>query len=65
MRNITESEIKELERLKMYFPYRHVFGVVDKNTNQFSAYACKTKHQANKKTREGHYVAFLTYEENS
>lgn len=53
---ITDVQKAELLRLKAYYPFRIVFGVVDKDTHEFSAYCKTTMHTANKLAREGHAV---------
>lgn len=45
--------------MKSYFPYRIVFGVVDKDTGEFSVWAKPTKHAMNRLVREGHAVFTL------
>lgn len=53
---LTEKQVQEIQRTKRNFPYRIVFGVVDKNTNEFHVYAKTTKHIMNRLVREGHEV---------
>lgn len=53
---MNEQQTKELQNLKAWFPFRIVFGVIDKNTGEFSAWAKTTMHAANKLAREGHTV---------
>lgn len=55
---LTQEQLKELQRLKAYFPYRIVFGVLRKS-GEFEAWAKPTKHAANKLAREGHTVWIL------
>ena len=57
---LTDTQKNELVRLKQYFPYRIVFGVVDKDSGEFTSYALPTKHLCNKKVREGHSVFVVT-----
>lgn len=54
--NITQEQKRELARLKAYFPYRIVFGVLDKDTGAFEAWAKPTMHAANRLARQGHQV---------
>lgn len=56
---LTEKQNAELVRIKGYFPYRIVFGVVRKDTGEFEAYAKTTMHTANRLAREGHAVYVL------
>jgi len=56
---LNNKQERELRRLKQYFPYRIVFGVLDKVTGKFEAYATTTKHTANRLAREGHQVFVL------
>ena len=53
---LNDKQIKEIERLKNYFPYRIVFGVIDKETKLFEVRACKTKAPLNKAVKAGHSV---------
>ena len=55
----TPMQVKELENLKNWFPFRIVFGVIDKDTSEFSAYAKTTMHTANKLARHGNFVAIF------
>ncbi len=57
---MTQEQIAELKRLKEYFPYRIIFGVIDKNTGEFGAWAKPTKHVMNRLIREGHKVFLLS-----
>ena len=52
---MTNEQLAELKRLKEYYPYRIVFGVLRK-TGEFEAWAKTTMHSANKLAREGHIV---------
>ena len=56
---LTEAQIAEMRRTKQYFPYRIVFGVLDKDTGEFSVWAKPTKHAMNRLVREGHAVFTL------
>lgn len=56
---LTQQQVNEISRVKAYFPYRIVFGVVDKDTGEFFVYAKPTKHTMNKLAREGHQVFTL------
>jgi hypothetical protein len=57
--NLTANQTQELANLKNWFPYRIVFGVIDKATGEFSAYAKTTMHTANNLARKGHLVAIF------
>lgn len=58
---LTDSQIEELQRLKDYFPYRIIFGVIDKDTGEFEAWCKTTNHVLNRKLRECHSVFTLEY----
>ncbi len=53
---LTAEQTAELKRLKAYFPYRIVFGVIDKDTGAFEAWANSTMRIANQRARAGHHV---------
>ena len=53
---LTEEQMRQLQRLKAYFPYRVVFGVLDKDTGAFEARAGRTMAAANNAARKGHLV---------
>jgi len=55
----TDAHKTELTNLKNWFPFRIVFGVIDKTTGEFSAYAKTTMHTANNLARKGHLVAIF------
>ncbi len=55
-RSLTMAEETEMRRMKQYFPYRIVYGVVDKETSEFRTYASATMRQANGFARNGHDV---------
>lgn len=59
MKLLNEQQERELRRLKQYFPFRIVFGVIDKDTAEFSAYAKTTMRTANTLSRKGHAVFVL------
>lgn len=52
----TPEQVAECARLKAYFPYRIVYGVIDKDSGEFHASAQPTMRRANKLAREGHHV---------
>ena len=54
--NLTPEQEKELRRVKEYFPYRIVWGMLNKDTKEFFCTANHTKRQMNKAVREGHTV---------
>ena len=54
-----ESQISELARLKAYFPFRIVFGVIRTDTGEFEAHTCRTMARAKRLVREGHRVYVL------
>ena len=53
---LTESQISELKRLKAYYPYRIVFGVIDKQSGEFTTWCKTTKHAMNAQARKGNQV---------
>jgi hypothetical protein len=55
---LTPQQTAELQRLKAYFPFRVVFGVIRKD-GTFESYAKTTMHTANKLAREGHTVMVI------
>ena len=52
----TDSQIEQLESLKLYFPYRIVWGAIDQNGN-FEAQATFDRRRLNKYLRSGWLVA--------
>lgn len=56
MSSLSPTQYNELKRYKQYFPYRIVFGVIDKDTGEFVVYTKTTMHTANRLAREGHAV---------
>jgi hypothetical protein len=56
---LNDHQANEMARMKAYFPYRIVFGVIDKDTGEFFVYAKPTRHTMNKMVREGHQVFTL------
>lgn len=55
---LSGEQLAELQRLKSYFPFRIVFGVL-KADGTFEAHARATRHTANKLARDGHQVFIL------
>lgn len=55
----TPAQTAELQRMKQWFPYRIVFGVIDKDTQEFAVWAKPTMHAANRLVREGHTVLMV------
>jgi len=56
---LTTEQHNELSRLKDYFPFRIVFGVLNKDSGDFATYAKTTMHTANRLARQGHKVFIL------
>ena len=54
--SVTQAQYEELARMKAYYPFRIVFGVIDKDTQEFEVWCKTTMHVPNKKVREGHTV---------
>ena len=52
-------QLAELQRLKSYFPYRIVWGMIDKETGAWEAIASQTKRHLNKAIRDGHAIFTL------
>ena len=57
---LTPAQVSELRRLKAYFPFRIVFGVINKDSGEFEAWAKPTKHAANRLARAGHHVFMMS-----
>lgn len=57
---LNQNQIDELVRLKAYFPYRIVFGIIDKDTGGFEAQVRTTKAAMNNAMRKGHRVFMLS-----
>jgi hypothetical protein len=57
-RSLSNEQVEELKRLKQYFPFRHVFGVI-KTDGTFEAHCQTTMRRANKLSRAGHAVYLL------
>jgi hypothetical protein len=55
---LTQEQAEEMKRVKGWFPYRIVFGVLRK-TGEFEVWAKPTMHAANKLNREGHTIWLL------
>lgn len=53
---LTKNQIEELKVLKNCCPFRIIYGMTDKDTNQFSCYAVQSMRIPNKLSREGHNV---------
>lgn len=58
MLNMNQDQINELKRIKMYFPYRIVFGAISPD-GKFDAYCKTTMHTANNLVRKGYQVFIL------
>lgn len=58
---LNEQQTAELVRLKAYFPFRIVFGVL-KHDGTFEAYANTDKRIMNKLARQGNAVFQVTSE---
>lgn len=59
-KKLTVEQEKILRHLKAHFPYRVVFGVLDKDSGEFSSWAKSTKREALKLARQGHAVFILS-----
>lgn len=53
---LTEAQALEIRRLKAYFPFRICYGVIDRRTGEFHAFAKTTKHHMNREVREGNFI---------
>ena len=56
---LTESQLVELQNLKSHYPYRIIYGMVDRDTHKFEAYAVTSMRIPNKLAREGHAVVIF------
>ena len=54
MTQLPESTIKELQRLKAYFPYRIVWAAYDPVSGNYETGVSKTRRQINDRMRQGH-----------
>lgn len=52
-------QVAELHRLKIYYPYRIMWGMFTKEGLEWQAYADKDKRRLNKSLRAGHYCFSL------
>jgi hypothetical protein len=50
------NQEQQMMTMKSYFPFRIVWGKIDKNTGAFEVFANVTKHAMNKAVRDGHKV---------
>ena len=56
---LTEQNNRDLDRLKQYFPFRHIwYAIVD---GEFQAQATVDKRRMNKLARAGHKVFLLKF----
>lgn len=53
---LTQDQINQIQRLKQCFPYRIIYGIIDKDTKEFNSYAVTSMRIPNKLSREGHTV---------
>ena len=53
---LTQQQIEEVKRVKMYFPYRIAFGALHPKTQEFRASAATTKRPINDLLRQGWLV---------
>ncbi len=56
---LTVSQLAELQRLKSHYPYRIIYGMIDRETQRFEAYAVTSMRIPNKLAREGHAVVIF------
>jgi hypothetical protein len=56
---LTAEQINQMGFLKQHYPYRIIYGVIDKNTNEFTSSAVSSMRIPNKLTREGHTVFIM------
>ncbi len=59
MREFTDAQLAEMQRLKSYFPYRIIYGAFSPD-GEFEAGAQKDRRRINKLLREGWQVATLS-----
>jgi hypothetical protein len=53
---LTSEQQQEIARLQSYFPYRIVYGMIDKDSGKFESHAVTSMRIPNKLAREGHKV---------
>ncbi len=53
---LTTGQRQEITSLKSHYPYRIIYGMIDKDTGEFQASAVTTMRIPNKLVREGHTV---------
>jgi len=56
---LTSEQRQELARLQAYYPYRIIYGMIDKDSGEFFASAVISMRIPNKMAREGHKVFVL------
>lgn len=56
MTDLTEDNKKEMARLAEYFPFRIVWGMINKDTGEFFAYADMALRHYNMAVKAGHIV---------
>ncbi len=57
MKELTENQKQQLYRLKQYFPYRIIFGVLTPE-NEFLTFAETTKRKMNNYAKMSDHVVF-------
>lgn len=58
---LTDTQNRELARLKQYFPYRIVWGAINPGTGEWFASANTTKRQMNGYVKNGWVVFQVTW----
>jgi cytochrome b len=58
---LSDAQEEQLANLKAHFPFRICWGMIDKETGEFSCFAAFDKRGMNKAARQGHFVVALTY----
>uniref|UniRef100_A0A6M3LJR8 Uncharacterized protein n=1 Tax=viral metagenome TaxID=1070528 RepID=A0A6M3LJR8_9ZZZZ len=53
---LTSVQQSEILRLRQYYPYRIIIGIINKDTKEFMASAVTNMRIPNKLAREGHEV---------
>ena len=53
---LTKTQQAQVSQLKQFYPYRIIYIVIDKDTNEFTASAVNSMRIPNKLARDGHTV---------
>jgi hypothetical protein len=53
---LTQDQINQMQQMKQHFPYRIIYGMIDKNTSEFFTSVVTNMRIPNKLSKEGHTV---------